>query len=298
MKAQLVRAMLWCMGALPFRLNRVLGTGIGLLLWQFPNRSRTHARENIERCYAQRTPAWRRQLLRANLIEIGRTFAEAAWFWQCTGQQALRLVHEVHGFEHIEQARGAGRGIIFAAPHIGAWELSGAYLTRCSPLTVMYRPPRMEALAHVILRGRQRLGLIPVPTDSHGVRAMHKALRRGGAVGILPDQQPRSGQGVYAPFMGQPALTMTLLSRLAARSGARVLFVAMLRRAEGGFAMHIWPAGAGIADEDPEVAAARINHETERAIALAPEQYMWNYQRFRQRGGGGGASEPETAAAD
>jgi len=82
MKGQVARAMLWCMGALPLWLNRAVGTGIGLLLWYLPNRSRTHSRENIERCYADRTPAWRRALLRASLIETGRTFAEAAWFWQ------------------------------------------------------------------------------------------------------------------------------------------------------------------------------------------------------------------------
>lgn len=277
--------MLWCMGVLPFRLNRAMGTGIGLLLWHLPNRSRTHSRANIERCYPDRTPAWRRRLLRASLIEAGRTFAEAAWFWQRSRPRVLRLVREVHGREHIDRARAAGRGIIFATPHIGAWELAGAYLTSCSPLTVMYRPPRIEALDRAILRGRERLGLLPVPTDSNGVRAMHKALRKGGAIGILPDQQPRGGQGVDAPFMGQPALTMTLLSRLAARSGASVLFVAMLRRPDGGFDMHIWPAGADIADRDPVVAATRINRETEHAIALAPAQYMWNYQRFRRRGG-------------
>ncbi len=295
MKGQLARAMLWCMGALPFRLNRAVGTGIGLLLWHLPNRSRTHSRANIERCYADRAPAWRRKLLRASLIETGRTFAEATWFWQRSQQRVLRLVREVHGLEHVDRARHAGRGIIFATPHIGAWELAGSYVASCTPLTVLYRPPRIEALDRAIRRGRERLGSIPVPTDGSGVRALHRALRKGEAIGVLPDQQPRGGQGVYAPFMGQPALTMTLLSRLAARSGARVLFVAMLRRPGGGFAMHIWPAGADIADDDPEVAATRINHETERAIALAPAQYMWNYQRFRQRSTEKPA-ETETAA--
>ncbi|MDZ7788824.1 MAG: lipid A biosynthesis acyltransferase [Halofilum sp. (in: g-proteobacteria)] len=284
MKGQLARAMLWCMGALPLRLNRAVGAGIGLLLWYLPNRSRTHSEANIDRCYADRSPAWRRQLLRASLIETGRTFAEAAWFWQRSQQRVLRLVREVHGLEHIDRARNAGRGIIFATPHIGAWELAGSYVASRARLTVLYRPPRIQALDRAIRRGRERLGQIPVPTDGSGVRALHRALRKGEAIGVLPDQQPRGGQGVYAPFMGQPALTMTLLSRMAARSGARVLFVAMLRRPDGAFAMHIWPAGEDIADDDAEVAATRINRETERAIALAPAQYMWNYQRFRARG--------------
>ncbi|MEF8833388.1 MAG: lipid A biosynthesis acyltransferase [Halofilum sp. (in: g-proteobacteria)] len=284
MKGQLARAMLWCMGTLPYRVNRAVGTGIGLLLWHLPNRSRTHSRTNIERCYSDRSPAWRQRLLRASLIETGRTFAEAAWFWRHSRARALRLVREVHGLEHIERARRAGSGIIFAAPHIGAWELAGPYVAGFAPLTVLYRPPRLAALDRMIRNGRKRLGVITVPTDGSGIRALRRALGRGEAIGILPDQQPRDGQGVYAPFMGQPALTMTLLSRMAGRSDARVLFLAMLRRPEGGFAMHIWPTGGDVADADAEVAATRINRETERAIALAPAQYMWNYQRFRKRG--------------
>ena len=284
MKGQLARALLWCLGALPLAMNRAIGRGIGLALWYLPNRTREHARANIERCYATRAPDWRRRLLRANLVATALAFAEAAWLWQRPQRRVLRLVHTVHGRHHVERARRAGRGIIFATPHIGAWELAGAYVASRATLTVLYRPPRIAALDRAIRRGRERLGSRPVPTDGSGVRALHRALRQGEAIGVLPDQQPRSGQGVQAPFMGRPAPTMTLLSRMAASSGAPVLFTAMLRRDDGGFEVHFWPAGDDIADRDPLVAATRINRETERAIALAPEQYMWNYQRFRERG--------------
>lgn len=285
MKALAARALLALLGALPFRAMQAAGAGIGLLHWYLPNRTRRHAAANIETCYADRSGAWRRWLLRAGLIATGQTLAESAWFWRRGPEQALPLVREVRGLEHIERARRAGRGIVFATPHLGAWELAAAHVATLVPLTVLYRPPRLAGLGDTMRTARTRLGMYPVPTDTSGVRALHRALRQGEAIGLLPDQQPRDGQGVIAPFMGRPAITMTLLSRMAARSGAPVLFTAMLRLPRGrGFALHVWPADPGVADPDPTVAATGVNREVERAIALAPPQYMWSYQRFRQRG--------------
>lgn len=285
MKALTVRGLLWCLGALPFRAMEALGAGIGLLHWYLPNRARRHSQANIDRCYGDRDPAWRRALVRASLVALGRTLAESAWFLSRRPDQVLPLVHAVRGGEHLERARRAGRGIICATPHLGAWELAAAWVATRTSLTVLFRPPRLAALGEALRRGRERLGGRPVPTDGSGVRALHRALRNGEAVGLLPDQQPREGQGVYAPFMGQPALTMTLLSRIAARTGAAVLFTVMVREPGArGFTLHVWPADPAVADADPEVAAAQVNREVERAIALAPAQYMWNYQRFRRRG--------------
>ena len=284
MKAFIARSLLWLFGALPFRAAQIAGTGIGLLHWYLPNRTRRHSTANIETCYGERSAAWRRWLLRATLIATGRTLAESAWFWRRGPEAALPLVREVHGLDHLERARRAGRGIVFATPHLGAWELAATYLATFVPLTVLYRPPRLAGLGDSLRAARARLGMRPVPTDGSGVRSLHRALRQGEAIGLLPDQQPREGQGVTAPFMGRPALTMTLLSRMAARSGAPVLFVAMLRLPRGrGFALHLWPADRAVADSDPTVAATGVNREVERAIALAPEQYMWSYQRFRHR---------------
>jgi KDO2-lipid IV(A) lauroyltransferase len=284
MKASIARALLRLLGGLPFRAMQAVGAGIGLLHWYLPNRTRRHSAANIARCYPDQTPDWRARLVRDSLVATGRTLAESAWFWQRTPDQLLPLVREVHGREHLERARRAGRGIVCATPHLGAWELAAAYVARQVPLTVMFRPPRLAALSDLMYQGRTRLGSHPVPTDSSGVRALSRALRMGEAIGLLPDQLPRDGQRVYAPFMGQPALTMTLLSRMAARSGAEVLFTVMVRQPGGrGFSLHIWPAAPAITDPDPTVAATQVNREVEHAIALAPAQYMWHYQRFRRR---------------
>jgi KDO2-lipid IV(A) lauroyltransferase len=298
MKPRIVRLLFRALGALPFRVMEAAGAFIGLLHWHLPNRTREHARANIERCFAGRDPRWRRDLLRANLVSTGRTLAETAWLLRRPPGDALALVDEVRGGEHFEQARAEGGGVILATPHLGCWELAGAFVAQQAPLTALYRPPRLASMDAVLRGGRERLGSRMVPTDGSGVRALHRALRAGECIGLLPDQQPRDGQGVEAPFMGQPALTMTLLSRIAARTGAPVIFVAMVRNPRGrGFTAHLWRADAALTDADPAVAAAAVNREVERAIMLAPEQYMWNYQRFRRRrqGAGKGAAAASPA---
>lgn len=282
MKDRLIRLLLRLLTALPFRAAQALGTAIGWLHWILPNRSKRTSRENIEHCYAERRPEWRRRLLRQNLIETGRTLAESVWILGRPPEHSLPLLRETRGMDHLERALRAGRGVLFATPHLGAWELSAVAAAERIPMTVLYRPARVAAFSELVSVARARLGLHPVPTTPSGVRALYRALQHGEAVGILPDQEPRTGQGVFAPFFGRPALTMTLVSRLAARSGATVLIATTRRLPRGaGFSMRVWPADPRVADSDPEVAAAALNHEVERAIALAPAQYMWNYKRYR-----------------
>ncbi len=284
MKARLARALLRLFSALPFRAAQAGGGALGWLHWRLPNRARRTSAVNLRHCYPQLSTGAHRRLLRATLIEMGRTFAESAWLWRRSGPQVGSLVREIRGREELEQARDAGRGVLLATPHIGSWELAGAACGREVPLTVMFRPPRVEGFGEVLRAARTRLGMHSVPTDAGGIRAMHRALQRGEGVGLLPDQRPQSGHGIDAPFFGQAVPTMTLLSRLARRHEAPVVMVVMERLARGrGFRLHYWRAHDAIADADLGVAAAAVNREVERAIAIAPAQYLWSYRRFRRR---------------
>jgi len=284
MKNRFIRLLLRTLTALPFRAAQGLGAVIGWFHWIVPNGLKRTSRDNIDRCYGDRRPEWRRELLRRSLVETGRTLAESVWILGRPPSHSLPLVRETHGLECLDEAIRAGKGIVFATPHLGAWELSAVAAAQRIPMTVLFRPPRVAAFEDLVGDARARLGLKPVPTSAAGVRALHRALQAGEAIGILPDQQPRGGNGVYAPFFGQPALTMTLLSRLAERTGATVIIAVMVRLPRGrGFRLRIWRAGERVADPDRLTAATAVNREVERAIALAPPQYMWNYKRFSRR---------------
>ncbi|PSQ94401.1 MAG: lipid A biosynthesis acyltransferase [Proteobacteria bacterium SW_6_67_9] len=279
----LMRGMIRGWSWLPLPVAQAFGGGLGWLLGRLPNRERRISQANLTRCFPERSPQWHRAQLHRSLIETGKTLGEALWLWHSSPERASHYIREVYGRAHLEAAVRAQRGVICATPHAGNWELAGMYCARWFSMTVMFRPPRARWLAEPMHRGRTRLGMTPVPADGSGVRALLRELKQGRGVGILPDQAPRGGDGVQAPFFGIDAATMTLLPRLAQRSGVTVLMTVMERLPRGrGFRAHFWPAAPEVADPDPVRAATALNHEVERCVALAPHQYMWNYKRFRR----------------
>lgn len=231
---------------------------------------------------------------------LGRMAIETLALWRTPVALAQSRLIEVQGWDEVRAARKAGQGVIFLTPHLGTFEYPALLIGAEMSVTVMYRPPR-EAWADQLMReGRTRQQTRAVPADLSGVRAMLGALRRGEAIGILPDQVPdadRGGDGVWAPFFGRPAYTMTLVPTLAARTGARVFMVSTIRlrpRADqrAGFRVHFDPVDGLTAP--PEDAARVLNAAVERAIAYAPEQYLWSYNRYKVPRG---APEPPTGEA-
>lgn len=186
----------------------------------------------------------------------------------------------------VDRAYLAGRGVIFLTPHLGCFEISAQalaarYAARHGPLTVLYRPARQAWLAQLMLAARDRPGLATAPTSLAGVRQMIRSLRKGHAVGLLPDQVPPDGMGVWSPFFDRPAYTMTLSARLAQQTGATVLLLWGERRTWGrGFRLHFRELHEPLST-DLATAVTQINQEMERLIRECPSQYLWGYARYK-----------------
>ena len=241
------------------------------------------------------SPIYRRRLLdnaalagyrfanvRAAVGHAGRMVAELPRLW-LGAPPPCRLVGE----SCVNEAYAAGRGIVFLTPHLGCFELSVQAAARrwsaeCGPITVLYRPARQAWLAKVMETARNRPGVQAVPTTLAGVRQMIKALRRGEAVGLLPDQVPPLGQGIWSPVFGRDAYTMTLAARLALQTGAAVVLARCERLSWGrGFVTYFEPLSAPL-QEPLELAVQHINQAMERTIAQCPQQYLWGYGRYKQ----------------
>ena len=283
-KARCTWGLLRLMGTVPLALLQRIGTGLGHLVRWLKLREARVARFNIDLCLPARAEHERAQLWRQNLVETGRTVTETLRFWTRPAAINLRHVVQIEGAALLDAALATERGVIIAAPHLGNWELLNQWLASRSPLAIVYRPPRMDWMDTVILRARGQPGVTQVRAEASGVRILFKRLKEGGMVGILPDQQPKRGDGVFAPFFGIPALTMSLVPRLANKTGATVLmaFAERLPR-HAGFRIRIRPTPAAIAGSDIEAAAAALNAAIEACIALAPDQYQWSYKRFTIR---------------
>lgn len=218
---------------------------------------------------------------RAAIGQAGQLVAELPRLWFGRPPRV-----EWHGAQHIEQALAQGRGIVFLTPHLGSFEVTAqAYATRygqTQPMTVLFRPSRQASLRALVASARTRPGLQTAPTSLAGVKQLIKALRLGQSVGLLPDQVPPQGLGVWAPFFGREAYTMTLSARLAQQTGAAVLVAWGERLAWGrGYRIHVRPLGMDL-PPDPLAAATAINQAMEQVIAECPQQYLWGYARYKQ----------------
>lgn len=262
-----------------------IGTALGWLLLHAPNAVRSKARATLSIVITQFRDETRQSLLKSAMFEAGKSLLEVSKIWSGPPEAALALVREVRGAELFNAALTARRGLIIAAPHLGCWELLNFWLCSRTPIAIAYRPPRQPALEPLLIRARGALAAEQVRAEgTSGVRKLYKRLSEGGVVGILPDQQPKQGEGEFAPFFGTPALTMVLLSRLAQRTGATVLFAFAERLPGGaGFRLHILPAPADIADPDLPTAVAALNRGVEACVRLAPAQYQWHYKRYSIR---------------
>lgn len=253
------------------------------VLYAVSRRERHVTRRNLEVAYPDDSSEQRRERVRESLHHSAATMLELGFAWIAKPKRVDAAIVEVHGRELLDEARAENRGVIVLAPHFGNWEVLNFWLSNHFPFTAMYEPPKMADLDSVIRHGRERMGAELVPTNPRGVAALLKALKRAEAVGILPDQEPDWGSGVFAGFFGRPAYTATLLPKLVARTQARVV-TGVAKRLPGGrgFAIHFLAADDRVYDTAEVTSAAGVNACVESAIALDPAQYQWEYKRWKK----------------
>lgn len=274
----LMRALSW----LPLPALHGLGWLLGTLAAYLPLDVRRDTEVNLRLCFPDWNARARRRLLKQALRESAKGMLEMTAFWYWSPQRLDGLVREAEGEELLLDAAAAGRGVMVAVPHLGAWELLGLRFSQRVPLHMMYRPPRQPALDPLLRTARGRFGGRSHPATPAGIRQIYKALVQGEVVAILPDQEPR-GEGVYAPFFGVDAKTMTLLPKLARRAEVPVLLGYAIRLPWGrGYRVRFRPAPAAVADRDLETATAALNAAIETCAHEALPQYQWTYRRFRR----------------
>jgi len=270
---------------LPLPVLHGLGFVLGWLIYWAPGRHSGRMRNNVFASGVCTPGRDCKHLLRQSIGEGGKAIMELLPLWLGADKQVLKLVKGTSGWEHIDAARAAGKGVILVAPHIGCFEIIGQYFGSFHPFTIMYKPSPQPLLDALMLAGRRRSQTKLVPTDMSGVRALLAALKRREGIGILPDQVASSGDGVWAAFLGRPAYTPTLAASLQRKTGAAAFFVAAERLSWGrGYHLHVYPLD-GTLPEEKSAAAIRINLGVEAVVRHFPAQYMWNYNRHKRPGG-------------
>jgi len=274
-----LHALLRLLSLLPLRWVHALGAALGWLVYVLSPTYRRTLRANLVQAGFPEP-----RLRRAAIAHAGRQGLEAAWLWQRPAKDIASCVEEA-----VPGSLGAlleqRRPLLMLTPHLGSFEASAQfYATQpqasARPMTVLFRPPRKEALRKVIDE-RARPGLLLAPADMRGVRMLMRALKSSHTAGILPDQVPSQGEGAWASFFGRPAYTMTLPARLAAASGARIVFALCERLPAGrGYRLRLVPFDEPLSG-DVEADTQQLNLALEALIRQCPAQYLWGYNRYK-----------------
>ena len=266
------------LSSLPLSVLHLLGDGLGRLVYLLSPTYRRHVLESM--ALAGIDPSLRGK----SVSEAGKQMLELARIWLRTLEETTAQVVDVQGWEHVEAAQRAGHGIVFLTPHLGCFEITAQYYSAFGDITVLYRPPRLAAIRQMILEGRKREHLHLAPADLSGVRLLIKALKKGQAVGMLPDQAPKLGEGVWLDFFGKPAYTMTLAARLT-ETGATTLMAWGERLPNGrGYRLHLHPPREALSGSTVD-RAQQINREIEALVRQCPTQYLWGYNRYKRPSG-------------
>lgn len=270
------KTLLKIIALLPLPLIHALGIVVGWISYWSDKKFSRRVRNNLHKSKLAHSQKEHKHLVRLNVNETGKSILETLAIWVKSERSVLKWVKHCKGWHYVEEALTAKKGIIFLTPHLGCYEITARYYAAKHPMTILYRPARKNWLSGIMEEGRQRSKTTLAPTNLSGVRSLLKTLRAGQAVGILPDQVPDLGDGVWATYFDEPAYTMTLVSKLTEATNATVLLAYGERLPWGrGYVIHIEPLNTGTTPQD-------INNAIEHLVRKKPEQYLWSYRRFKQ----------------
>ncbi|MCX7552575.1 lysophospholipid acyltransferase family protein [Marinicella sp. S1101] len=280
MRAFLFQFIIWFSSKLSLKTAHKWAAFMSRLVWRWSEKQRRITTTNIKCCYPKLSEEEQQQLAQAGLTETIKSMLELGVIWRKYAGRIDDLIVDFHGLEVLEQALAQQQGLLLAVPHFGNWEVLNLWLSRYDGFSFLYKPPDDKKIEQQLLKNRGQGGANQITANAKGVRQVFKVLKQNHILAILPDQQPKNGQGVFSPFMGQSAYTMTLFSKIAMKTKTPVIFAVAERLADGkGFDLHFKVASPEIYGE-LEASVNSMNQSIAEMVRINPSQYQWTYRRF------------------
>lgn len=277
----LIIGLLWLATRMPFKAQLYCGKYVGKLLYCFPGKIKFITTLNIQLCFPELSVAEQNKLIKNNFENLGRALFETAMAWWLPDDKLQQLLH-IRGIEHGDQALAQGKGIILLSPHFACLEMIGRLIAMKYAFTAMYKPHKKQFIAFLLeqFRSRQHVTYIP----SNRMRLLTTALEKNEPVWYAYDVDGGKKHSVFAPFFGISSASLTSVSRLAKLTGAAVVPIQFYRRDDNsGYEIVLSPALSQFPSSNAILDATRLNKCLEDAIRLKPEQYIWQYKRFKTR---------------
>jgi KDO2-lipid IV(A) lauroyltransferase len=273
--------LLWIIIQSPYRWQLTLGKTIGLIALHLAKRERRTAEINLEKCFPHLSLMTRNQLLRESFISMGIGFLETIFGWWAPHWRINKLLH-ITGIEHINNALHHNQGVLICGQHFSSIHLVGRLLNFIRPFAVMYFPPKNPVIKKISENALRRHYKLAIRRDD--ARSMIKALKQNLPIFYTPDTDAGPKNSIFAPFFGISAATVTATARFAQITGCAVNGINYWRRSNGkGYEVQFSPPLENYPTTNPLADATRINQLIEQAILQHPEQYLWQYKRFKTR---------------
>lgn len=280
----LLRLLSWFFCLLPRRAALGLGAVLGWIWHSLIPVRRSVARDNVRRSFPHWSRRQCRRVVRDCYLELGRGAAELLRL-PALDRREIETWIEHCGFEHLEAAQSAGRGVIAACAHFGAFDLLAcAEALRGVPLTVVTRRQHVAGVDRFWRWLRERSGLELLPADV-SILSLDRRLRRGAVLGLMIDQHMPPGRGIPVEFFGRPASTTPLPAALALATGAALLPVRIERLPAGRLRAIVEPPLPVERTADRRTEIVRItralNAWLEERIRQRPDHWLWLHRRWK-----------------
>ena len=267
---------------LPLWLLQNLALMIAFILNLFNSSIKRITSINIQLAYPDMSATAKRQLVSQSIRSQCLTYIEFIKCWGMPPSYSLSLLKNIYGENILTEALANKKGVIVVVPHFGCWELLNAWLNLYTEPMIMYKPNKNKGINRYLLEAREKFNATLVPTDETGIRAIFKHLNQGGLTVILPDHLPKPSGGIYSNFFGQNTLSITLVSKLAAKTQCNVIGLSCIRQPNlRHFDVHCQTLSDEILSKDLQSSVDTLNIAMQDTINQAPEQYIWSYKRFR-----------------
>jgi len=191
----------------------------------------------------------------------------------------LDRIFGVDGWENFEKADALGRGAIMALPHVGQWEVAGAWMAAHGypPMAVAERLEPPELYEWFVDLRQRKLGIeIVAMDDPAGGRKLIERLRDGGLVTLLADRD-FSGTGPEVEFFGERTRLPAGPARLAIQTGAALMPAAVYERGKWRYRAVVRPPldvpQEGSRSERVQQMSQALAYEMEGLIRRAPSQW-------------------------
>lgn len=273
--------LLWLIHFLPYRLQGLMGDGLGAILYLFARERRHIATVNLRLCFPQMTDAARTRMVRQNFQAFTRSIIERGILWWSSRARLQKLIR-VEGREHFDNA--LGQPLILLTAHFVGLDVGGSWIIQNANGVSVYARQKNKFIEKMLLEKRRRFGEQLLYARQEGLRPVIKALRAGHPFYYFTDQDFSTKDSLFVPFFGIPTATLATLPRLVEMAGAKVVpCMTRVLPDYQGYEVRFYPAWENYPSGDLQADTRRMNEFIEQRVLEMPEQYFWLHRRFKTR---------------